>query len=158
VLERFDGILYGYYAQAYITSFFSTRFTVCHTDDEQIVGLVSQALFSVSTVHGAGAHVTSLPFPEIGVALKYTYLSIFVGVYAVIFAKWAIIALLLQVRGPHHYKRRMFLWSLGILTGLLGTLQLIMMLTQCVHIDQLWNVLEVRNCPRTAAVMKLAYA
>ncbi|KAF4552367.1 Hypothetical protein D9617_10g073480 [Elsinoe fawcettii] len=112
-----------------------------------VFGLASQATFAVSNWYGMGNHMNRLTYPQITMSLKWIWISIFIGLVGLTFAKWAIIALLLQVQLPTQVKRRMFLWSLGILLAIVCVVQFVLSFTQCIPAQRLWNPRMSGSCP-----------
>lgn len=88
-----------------------------------------------------------LTYPQIVQALKWVWISIFLGLVGLTFAKWAIIALLLQVQLPTQVKRRMFLWSLAVILGVVCVVQFVLSFTQCIPAQRLWNPRMAGSCP-----------
>ncbi|KAF4548431.1 Hypothetical protein D9617_28g065370 [Elsinoe fawcettii] len=120
-------------------------------------GIASHACFTVSILHGTGNHVTKLTFGEIFQSLHWIWISIFVGLVAVVFAKFAIIALILEVQGPNARKRRWFLWGLGAAIAVSGIIQICLSLTQCKPIDKLWNPTISGECPTQLVAANWSY-
>ncbi|PNS17790.1 hypothetical protein CAC42_3185 [Sphaceloma murrayae] len=112
-----------------------------------VFGLASQATFAVANWYGMGNHMRNLTYPQIVLSLKWVWISIFLGLIGLTFAKWAIIALLLQVQLPTQVKRRIFLWSLAVLLGGVCIVQFVLSFTQCVPAARLWNPRMPGVCP-----------
>ncbi|KAG8623949.1 hypothetical protein KVT40_008925 [Elsinoe batatas] len=112
-----------------------------------IFGLASQATFTVSNWYGMGNHMKNLTYAQIVQSLKWVWISIFIGLVGLTFAKWAIIALLLQVQLPTQVKRRAFLWSLGVILGVVCIVQFVLSFTQCRPASKLWNPRLPGSCP-----------
>ncbi|PSK55178.1 hypothetical protein B9Z65_2567 [Elsinoe australis] len=112
-----------------------------------VFGLASQATFAVSNWYGMGNHMNRLTYLQIVQALKWVWISIFLGLVGLTFAKWAIIALLLQVQLPTQVKRRMFLWSLAVILGVVCVVQFVLSFTQCIPAQRLWNPRMAGSCP-----------
>ncbi|KAF2219515.1 hypothetical protein BDZ85DRAFT_43220 [Elsinoe ampelina] len=122
-----------------------------------LFGIASHACFTVSILNGMGNHVDELTFGEIFQSLHWNWISIFVGIVAVTFAKFAIIALILEVQGPNAKKRRYFLWGLGAWIAGTGVIQICLSLTQCKPIDKLWNPTLDGECPTQLVAARWSY-
>ncbi|PNS21557.1 hypothetical protein CAC42_916 [Sphaceloma murrayae] len=122
-----------------------------------LFAIASHACFTVSILHGMGNHVKRLTFAQVFQALHWTWISIFIGIIAVVFAKWAIIALILQVQGPNAKRRRYFLWGLGAWIAACAIIQICLSLTQCEPMEKLWNPTVEGICPRSVHAGNWSY-
>lgn len=111
----------------------------------------------MATVHGLGNHLANLTLDQIGAALMWTWVSIFIGLVALTFAKWAIIALLLQVEGPNKRKRKIFLWSLGAILGIVAVVQFVLSWTQCTPAARLYDLELPGECPGAELALHWGY-
>ncbi|KAF2153677.1 hypothetical protein K461DRAFT_292394 [Myriangium duriaei CBS 260.36] len=113
-----------------------------------LFGIVSTIAIDVATLYGLGNDVHNLTFPDIFEIVHWSYISIFLALIATTFAKWSLIALMLQVQGPNAHKRRIALWLIGGLGAVVNLIQLILSATQCEPNDRLWYRLKAGTCPR----------
>jgi len=121
--------------------------------------LVSQTLLTVSTANGIGQHIWNLTIHDISVSLKFYWTSACVGVFAIAFAKIAIIALLIGIQGPSQRKRRYclhFLWITNVLFAIALTA---LIYTQCNPTAKIWDVTIIEgNCNLRPYAMRVGYA
>jgi len=111
-------------------------------------GTLSGAFVSVATAYGLGNNESNLSVPHIVRMLKWTYFCIFVGPLSMMFGKFAIIALLLEVqRGTYARLRRYMLWAVGILIFVFTVLEVFLTAFQCHPLHKLWDVFEPGVCP-----------
>jgi len=108
----------------------------------KLFGLVSESVLTFSAFRGFGMHIWDSTLPDVILSLKYFWVSICVGVLGICFAKSAVIALLLGVRGPNQHKRAYFLHFLWISNFVLSILLITLIYTQCNPQDQIWNPTE----------------
>lgn len=113
-----------------------------------VLGIVCTVAIIIATLHGLGNDLAGLSFNDIFEVVHWSYLSIFFGLPANTFAKWSLIALMLQIQGPAAHKRKIALWALGTLFGVVNLIQLILSATQCTPADHLWHRLSPGSCPR----------
>ncbi|KAG8626937.1 hypothetical protein KVT40_005882 [Elsinoe batatas] len=111
-------------------------------------GLASCATMIVALLNGLGNHVADLTFPQIFQALRWIWISLYTSLPAGIFAKYSIIALLLQIQGKTAKKRSIALYVLGFLIGVSAIVQFFLSLFQCEPLDKLWFPYLDGSCPR----------
>jgi len=122
--------------------------------------MTSQTLLTVSAAHGLGMHLWELDLDLISTVLKYYWASASVGLFGILAAKVAIIALLLGVKGPNQKKRGYFLHFLWISNLLFIIVLVVMIYNQCNPYDAIWNItkLEHADCSRKHVAINIGYA
>ncbi|GAM90006.1 hypothetical protein ANO11243_080460 [Dothideomycetidae sp. 11243] len=113
-----------------------------------VFGLGSTALIDAAVFCGLGNDILGLTFPDVFEIVHYSYISIFLALFATTFAKWSLIALMLQIQGPTAHKRTIALWVLGGVGGAVNLIQLILSATQCTPTERLWYRALPGSCPR----------
>lgn len=119
--------------------------------------MASNACFTVSISKGMGNHILEIPVDDVYSSLEWVWITIFVGLFGLVFAKWAVIALLLQVQLKQQVKRRIFLWSLAIILGISSVAQIPIALAQCQPIQRLWDLSIPGECPIRDAAVSYGY-
>ncbi|PNS16265.1 Saccharolysin [Sphaceloma murrayae] len=112
-----------------------------------IMAIASQAALHVATMQGLGNHAKKLTYPQIFSSLQYIWYCIFIGLPAVVFAKYSIISLLLSVQGPTAKKRTWALWTMGAFMMIVAIVQICLSLFECKPIAKLWNPTIEGACP-----------
>lgn len=117
------------------------------------------AAVSVAAFHsGVGWHMVDLTYPQVFACLKYLWIGLPMGLVATIFAKLAIVALLLQVTTILQPGRRVFLVGVGVVNTVISFSQIIISLTQCDPYPYLWaRYLEGGTCPRAEFAARYSY-
>ncbi|PNS14925.1 hypothetical protein CAC42_2154 [Sphaceloma murrayae] len=101
-----------------------------------------------SVLTGLGNDASKLTYTEVFEALKYTWITVFIGLVATTFAKFSVVALLLQVQGPNAKKRRMALWAIAGSFAVINVVQLALSTFQCNPPERLWYRYLPGSCPR----------
>jgi hypothetical protein len=70
--------------------------------------------------------------------MKYSWIFQILKIAAMAAGKLAIIAALLQIRGPHE-GRAWFLWAVGSSTVLFNSMTIVSLLAQCPPVQKLWD-------------------
>lgn len=125
--------------------------------DVQTTGWGAVALQIMAMLHGVGEHMVHVPLPDVWEMLKYTWMSLVVGIVSITFVKLSIIALLLQVTLDIQPGRRVMLWGVGVLVVLVNAGQIPVSLTQCTPTSHLWYRLSPGSCPRAGIALKYGY-
>ncbi|KAF2157528.1 hypothetical protein K461DRAFT_273721 [Myriangium duriaei CBS 260.36] len=113
-----------------------------------VLGWVCQGLLVQATRYGVGNHLVDVKIPDLWQGLKLTWTGLMVGLAAVTFAKISIIALLLTVTTQVQPRRRVLLWTVGLIVPVVNTAQMAISLTQCTPSEKLWYKLMPGNCDR----------
>ncbi|PNS21242.1 hypothetical protein CAC42_1021 [Sphaceloma murrayae] len=119
--------------------------------------LVSSVVVTVGVSKGLGNHTKILSYPQLFEAIRYVWLTIWTGLPPSVFAKFSIIALLLDVQGPNSRKRRIALWMVGFLVASSSFVQIFISLTQCNPITRLWLLASEGECPRKLPSSHFSY-
>jgi len=119
--------------------------------------VASQTAYGLSNIYGLGNHIENLAWDDVFNVLKWGYVALFLGIPATFFAKFSIMALLIQVQGPNARKRCYFLYFLGALLAITGIAQVIITATKCTPTAKLYMVLLPGKCPREALSIRFAY-
>ncbi|KAF2150344.1 hypothetical protein K461DRAFT_295633 [Myriangium duriaei CBS 260.36] len=122
-----------------------------------VFGLIAAIAVVISTLHGLGNHMSRLTYPDIVDVIHYTYIALFFGLVATTFAKWSMIALMLQIQGPTARKRKWALYILGGVCAVVNLLQIVFSATQCDPNSKLWNRLLAGNCDRGNLALSWSY-
>ncbi|KAF2153936.1 hypothetical protein K461DRAFT_276996 [Myriangium duriaei CBS 260.36] len=111
-------------------------------------GVAASIACTIAVFQGLGNHVMNLVtlgrqtgegFNYIWRTVHWLWIGIFIGLVATTFAKYSMIALMLQVQGPAAKKRRIALYALGVLFTIVNLIQIILSYLQCRPIEKLWN-------------------
>ncbi|GAM87920.1 hypothetical protein ANO11243_059480 [Dothideomycetidae sp. 11243] len=114
-----------------------------------VFGLMGAICLTVAVQYGLGNHIKtliSLDVNDIWATIHWLWISIFLGLAATTFAKYSMIALMLQVQGPTAHKRRIALYALGALFTIVNIIQIVLSYTQCRPISRLWDRELPGNC------------
>jgi len=125
----------------------------------QVFGITSQSLLTVSAANGLGMHLWLLDIDLISTALRYYWASCCVGLFGILFAKIAIIALLLGVKGPNQKKRGYFLHFLWVTNLLFVIVLTVMIYQQCNPSSAIWDITELQtaDCTKRPAALIVGY-
>ena len=136
-------------------------FHIKHTKSDEtikILGMGAQSMLTVATANGIGQHVWELDIPYIAKALKFFWVSASIGLFAIAFAKIAIVALFLGIQGPSQYKRRMFLHFLWISNLVFSIVLVVFIFTQCTPVAKIWDITIIQgNCNLRRGALKFGY-
>ncbi|PSK34052.1 hypothetical protein B9Z65_8378 [Elsinoe australis] len=102
-------------------------------------------------MYGLGNHAKNLSYPQIFASLQWIWYCIFIGLPAVVFAKYSIIALLLSVQGPNAKKRNWALWGIGAFMMVVTIIQICLSVFECKPVAKLWNPTLEGVCPAKRA-------
>jgi len=114
---------------------------------------------TVACQNGIGQHIWLLNLADLNVALKYFWAAACIAIFGITFAKIAIIALLLALRGPNQKKRGYFLhflWitNVGFAVAITGLIY-----TQCTPTKAAWDItIPGADCTRRAHALNFGYA
>lgn len=114
-----------------------------------VFGVAGASFITVAVTQGLGNYLDvllHLGIDHIWATIHWLWISIFLGLVATTFAKYSMIALMLQVQGPAATKRRIALWVLGALFTIVNAIQIALSYQQCRPIDKLWNRLLPGEC------------
>ncbi|GAB7340524.1 hypothetical protein MBLNU457_6943t1 [Dothideomycetes sp. NU457] len=125
-----------------------------------VCGMGSQSLLTVAAYHGLGMHIWELDVDLITIVLKYYWASATVGLFGILSAKVAIIALLLAVKGPNQKKRGYLLHFLWISNLLFIIAVVLMIYFQCRPADAIWDITKLpnANCSLKPVARAVGYA
>lgn len=111
------------------------------------LGVAALVAAQISVREGLANHMTNLPdFYQAANALRWFWIAIYIGLPAMAFAKFSIIALLLNVQGPHAIKRAVVLWFIGFLIMSTSIIQIPLIIWGCDPIARLWDITLPGNC------------
>ncbi|GAM82370.1 hypothetical protein ANO11243_003490 [Dothideomycetidae sp. 11243] len=124
---------------------------------QKAFGATCVALGHVGYLNGLGSHIVELTYPELFMALKYLWLSIFVGLTGTWVAKLAIVAMLYQMATIFQPRRKAFLLSLGLLNSVVTFIAVMLSITQCEPVQFLWDKTLDGKCPRAHMASVYSY-
>ncbi|PSK33632.1 hypothetical protein B9Z65_7519 [Elsinoe australis] len=116
-----------------------------------VVGVAAFSLCFKATLTGLGNDTKNLTYTQVFEAVKFTWITIYVGLIATTFAKFSVVALLLQVQGPTAKKRKIALWVIGALFATTNLIQIFLSAFQCSPAERLWYRYLQGSCPRGRA-------
>ncbi|KAF2219833.1 hypothetical protein BDZ85DRAFT_35485 [Elsinoe ampelina] len=97
-----------------------------------VVGVASQILMTIACIYGIGQHLWELgSFTTAAYPLRIYWASAMAFIWAMAFAKLAIVSLLFSVWCPWQTKRRFFLHFMWVSTVLVTAVQTALSLSQC---------------------------
>ncbi|KAF2156362.1 hypothetical protein K461DRAFT_310834 [Myriangium duriaei CBS 260.36] len=121
------------------------------------LGIPTEALFVMGCQYGVGKHIHTVQFNQLWLALKYSWIGIYTGLMGTLVGKSAIVAILYQVATPTQWKRKALLLAIGGFNVTVGTIQLVLSITQCTPYNKLWYQLIPGNCNRTKIAFTFGY-
>lgn len=133
------------------------RWDFCFNAVGMAFGATCVALGHVGYLNGLGSHIVELTYPELFMALKYLWLSIFVGLTGTWVAKLAIVAMLYQMATIFQPRRKAFLLSLGLLNSVVTFIAVMLSITQCEPVQFLWDKTLDGKCPRAHMASVYSY-
>lgn len=114
-----------------------------------VSGLAATAAIFAAVTFGLGNDVKDVKsVDDLFQIIHWSYIAIFLALGATTFAKWSMIALMLQVQGPMAHKKNIVLWVIGGFNLVVNVLQVIFSATQCVPAEKLWYQYLPGSCPR----------
>ncbi|KAF2155979.1 hypothetical protein K461DRAFT_290948 [Myriangium duriaei CBS 260.36] len=111
-----------------------------------VFALASEGPLLVALHNGLGRHLSGLTFSQITNIVEYELIAISLGLTSALFAKFAIIALFLDIQGPLVVYRRYFMHALAGILALSWASIIIITWFQCTPIQKTWQVLLPGNC------------
>ncbi|MDI1487978.1 MAG: hypothetical protein OHK93_007252 [Ramalina farinacea] len=126
-----------------------------------VVGLVTQAMITVSVLSGLGNHIDLLFGPQLVKANLWSWIGQIVAVQAIGFGKIAVIAFLLRIQNrAHSMKNTILVWILyfiGFSNVVINIDQMILILLQCDPVPKLWNQELPGTCHHIQRTNNVAY-
>lgn len=114
-----------------------------------VFGVAAAIMLNLAVNQGLGNYLDvllKLGIDHVWGTIHWLWISIFLGLVATTFAKYSMIALMLQVQGPSATKRRIGLYALGFLFTSVNAIQIALSYQQCRPLDKLWNRLLPGQC------------
>lgn len=113
-----------------------------------LVWCILSSLFAIASVgplhvainNGMGLHITQVTYPEIVTLIEYNEIASTLGLFSITFAKFSIIALLLEVQGSLIKYRAYVLYFVAVVLGLSTVITLSATWTQCRPVQKTWDV------------------
>ncbi|CAK3792472.1 Hypothetical predicted protein [Lecanosticta acicola] len=118
---------------------------------------VAQILITLSALYGMGNHVDILTPNDVVQASKWGWIGQIVALFAIGFAKIAVVALLLRMQGPSHVRKKWILHGSWITNLILNVNQMIMILLQCDPVSKIWNRNLPGNCDFQSTTSKVGF-
>ncbi|KAF4556138.1 Hypothetical protein D9617_1g080130 [Elsinoe fawcettii] len=122
-----------------------------------ITALLGSVIVTVAVARGLGNHTRNLSYTQLFEAVKWVWMSIWFGLPPSVFAKFSIIALLLDVQSPSEKKRAYILWGIGFLVASTTFIQIFLSLFQCTPVSRLWLLASEGTCPRNFMSGRFSY-
>ncbi|KAF4556359.1 Hypothetical protein D9617_1g082350 [Elsinoe fawcettii] len=125
-----------------------------------VIGFVAQVFLTLGCIDGIGQHIWNLGgFAQAGFAIRWFWISALICIWAIAFAKTAIVSLLLSIWCPWQTKRRFFLhfiWSSNIL---ITAIQTALSLRQCYPQEAIWNYasIDTADCSLRPVALNWGY-
>lgn len=113
----------------------------------QALGIATLGVGLPGYHHGLGTHFADLTYPEVFTAVKWLWLSVFVGLTGTWVGKLAIVTMLLQMTTFLQPRRRAFLISVGIINSLFASSEVMLATFQCTPRQYLWDKSLDGSCP-----------
>lgn len=97
--------------------------------------------------NGLGTSEHLLSVNQAGLALMWSWYGVIIGIWTLVWGKLAIIALYLQITKEAARNERYFLWAMAMTVSVAGTVQTILLLTECRPTSHLWFRHKPGTCP-----------
>lgn len=118
----------------------------------QIIGAMSMVVLTIGAVHGLGQHSSGLQAQQVHLAVMYAWINIALALVAIGLGKIAIIVFILTIQGYYELKRSAFLWFMGASTLGINVITVILIFTQCLPVQAIWNTDVRGSCGRRELV------
>ncbi|KAF4552820.1 Hypothetical protein D9617_9g026110 [Elsinoe fawcettii] len=122
-----------------------------------LTGIALQLLGLLAALNGLGRSKTELSEAQIANALKWSYIGLNVGTYALAFGKLAIIALYLSIAQAVARRERYFLWVMAFIVSAAAVVQITLNVTQCVPLRKLWDFSSPGVCAGSQLSIRFGY-
>ncbi|GAM90477.1 hypothetical protein ANO11243_085210 [Dothideomycetidae sp. 11243] len=124
----------------------------------QVAALFAAVSITKGVQNGLGNHLVELSFDDIASVLKWTYNSVYAGTLSMLFSKFAVTALLLEVQhGTQMTLKRYLLWASAIIFAITTVLEIVLTMSQCGSPSKAWLVIYPSECPRRQATETMSY-
>lgn len=124
----------------------------------KFIAVIGQLCISTAVAYGIGKHIGILPHENIDHSLKWVWIGQILFVACMALGKVAIIAFLLQIRGPHDPRLGpVLLWAIAISNLILNGMTIIFILLQCDPVAKLWDRDLPGSCPGLARNQTFAF-
>lgn len=118
----------------------------------QIIGAISMVMLTIGAAHGLGQHSSSLDPHQAHLAVMYGWINIAFALIAIGLGKIAIIVFILHIQGYYEPWRSAFLWFMGASTLGINIVTVILIFTQCLPVQVIWETNIRGSCGRRELV------
>ena len=108
--------------------------------------LLSIILLTIATSYGLGNDVWNLSYNDLTYAIFFTFMTLAIGVIALLFAKLSVIALLLAIEEELGRKRRIALYAIAVISTVANLLVIPANYTRCYPVRKIWDVAYPGKC------------
>lgn len=118
----------------------------------KIIGVMSMVMLTIGAAHGLGRHFSTLDVQQAHLAAMYGWINLALALVAIGLGKIAIIAFIVQIQGYNEPWRSAFLWFIGASTLGINIITVILIFTQCVPAQAIWDTTLRGLCQRRRLV------
>lgn len=118
----------------------------------QIFGALSMVMLTIGTAHGLGQHFSNLEAQQAHLAVMYGWINLALALVAIGLGKIAIIVFILHIQGYYDPRRSAFLWFMGASTLGINVMTVILIFTQCLTVQAIWDTSIRGSCGRRELV------
>lgn len=109
---------------------------------------MSMVMLTIGAAYGLGQHFSNLDAQQAYLAVMYGWINLALALVAIGLGKIAIIVFILQIQGYYEPRRSAFLWFMGASTLGINVITVILIFTQCLPIQAIWNTNIRGSCQR----------
>ncbi|KAG8630466.1 hypothetical protein KVT40_002085 [Elsinoe batatas] len=124
-----------------------------------VVGVAAQILLTIACIDGVGQHLWELgSFAKAVYPIRIYWASAMACIWAIAFARIAIVSLLLSVWCPWQMKRRFFLHFIWVSNVIVTVIQTALSLSQCTPRQAIWDYsMTTADCRRRLTALHWGY-
>lgn len=110
-------------------------------------------MLTIGAEYGLGQHASNLQAEQVALAAMYAWINIALALVAIGLGKIAIIVFILTIQGYYEPKRSAVLWFLGASTLGINIVTMILIFTQCLPVQAIWDITVRGKCGRRDLLM-----
>lgn len=118
----------------------------------KIIGVMSMVMLTIGAAHGLGRHFSALDTQQAHLAAMYGWINLALALVAIGLGKIAIIAFILHIQGYYEPRISAFLWFMGASTLGINIITVILIFTQCLPTQAIWDTNARGHCQRRKLV------
>ncbi|GAM89662.1 hypothetical protein ANO11243_077010 [Dothideomycetidae sp. 11243] len=123
-----------------------------------VLATIHQYVFVLlALLNGLGMPESGLSLHQVQSNLLWSWISIYITLYAVLFAKLAMVAMYLDITQAASRIERMSLWIISILLTITTLVQFVILLTPCNPVEKLWFFELPGKCSGLSRGMAFSY-